>query len=57
MAWCEANGVDFLLGLAKTDRLVAKIATELDLAAAKSRAISGLVLNDLLQLRRRFGCK
>jgi hypothetical protein len=37
MAWCEANGVDFLFGLAKTERLIAEIKTELDLAAAKSR--------------------
>jgi Transposase DDE domain group 1 len=36
MAWCEANGVDFLFGLAKNERLVAEIKTELDLAAAKS---------------------
>jgi Transposase DDE domain group 1 len=36
MAWCEANGVDFLLGLAKNERLVAQIKTELDSAAAKS---------------------
>jgi DDE family transposase len=37
MAWCEANGVDFLFGLAKNDRLNAMIKTELDRAAAKSR--------------------
>jgi hypothetical protein len=37
MAWCEANGVDFLFGLAKNDRLIAEIKTALDLAAAKSR--------------------
>jgi Transposase DDE domain group 1 len=37
MAWCEANGVDFLFGLAKTERLIAEIEAELDLAAAKSR--------------------
>jgi Transposase DDE domain group 1 len=36
MAWCEANGVDFLLGLAKTDRLIAEIESELKQAAAKS---------------------
>jgi hypothetical protein len=36
MTWCEANGVDFLLGLAKTDRLVAEIESELEQAAAKS---------------------
>jgi hypothetical protein len=29
--------VDFLFGLAKTERLIAEIETELDLAAAKSR--------------------
>jgi len=37
MAWCEANGVHFLLGVAKTDRLVAEIAGELAQAEAKSR--------------------
>jgi len=37
MAWCEANNVDFLFGLAKNDRLIAEIETELELAAAKSR--------------------
>jgi hypothetical protein len=36
MAWCETNGVDFLFGLAKTDRLVAEIESELEQAAAKS---------------------
>src|SRR5256885_6804360 len=37
MAWCEANGVDFLFGLGKNDRLIAEIKSELDQAAAKSR--------------------
>ncbi len=37
MARCEANGVDFLFGLAKNERLIAEIMTELDLVAAKSR--------------------
>ena len=37
MAWCETNGVDFLFGLAKNERLVAEIKPELDVAAAKSR--------------------
>jgi DNA-binding transcriptional LysR family regulator len=37
MGWCEANGVDFLFGLGRNERLVAEIAAELDLAAAKSR--------------------
>ena len=33
MAWCEANQVDFVLGLAKNDRLRAEIAAELAQAA------------------------
>jgi hypothetical protein len=37
MAWCEANGVHFLFGLAKNDRLIGEIASELDRAEAKSR--------------------
>jgi len=37
MAWCEANGVHFLFGLAKTDRLIAAIKAELEQAAAQSR--------------------
>src|SRR5262245_26099832 len=37
MAWCEANGVHFVLGLAKNDRLIAEIRSELDRAAAKGR--------------------
>ena len=41
MAWCEANGVDFLFGLARNERLVCEIATELDLVAAKSRRRTG----------------
>ena len=37
MAWCEANGVDYLFGLARNDRLVAEIETELAAAAEQSR--------------------
>ena len=37
MARCEANGVHFLFGLAKNDRLIAEIKTELDQAAVQSR--------------------
>jgi hypothetical protein len=37
MAWCEANGVDFLFGLAKNERLIAEIKTDLERASAKSR--------------------
>ena len=38
MAWCEANGVDFLFGLAlaQNERLIAEIKTELELVAAKN---------------------
>jgi len=37
MAWCEANDVHFLFGLAKNERLVAEIKSELERAEAKSR--------------------
>jgi Transposase DDE domain group 1 len=37
MAWCEANGVHFLLGLQKNDRLVGEIVGVLARAEAKSR--------------------
>jgi hypothetical protein len=37
MAWCEANGVHFLFGLAQNARLNAMIADELAQAEAKSR--------------------
>ena len=36
MAWCEANTVDFLFGLAKNDRLVKEIAAELAQAEEES---------------------
>ena len=37
MAWCEANGVDYLFGLAKNARLIAEIEAELAVAAEQSR--------------------
>jgi hypothetical protein len=37
MTWCETNGVDFVLGLAKNDRLIAEIESELAEAEKKSR--------------------
>jgi hypothetical protein len=37
MAWCEANGVHFVLGLAKNDRLLAAIKDELAAAEKTSR--------------------
>ena len=35
MAWCEANEIDYVLGLARNSRLVAEIAEELAIAAAE----------------------
>jgi Transposase DDE domain group 1 len=40
MAWCEANRVDFLFGLARNERLVAEIATEMAAARAAAEASS-----------------
>ncbi len=37
MTWCEDNDVDFVLGLARNERLVANIAIELERMVAKSR--------------------
>ncbi len=37
MAWCEANEVHFLFGLAQNKRLNAEVARELEQAEAKSR--------------------
>ena len=57
MAWCEANGVDFLFGLAKNERLVAEI--EAELAAGRGAepayrqagaALQGLQVEDARQL-------
>jgi hypothetical protein len=41
MAWCEANGVDFVFGLQKNERLIAEITCELAFAEAKSRRRGG----------------
>jgi len=40
MAWCEANEVDYVLGLARNARLVAEISEELE-AAARAHARTG----------------
>ena len=37
MAWCEANGVDYLPGLARNRRLLEQIATELRVAEAEHK--------------------
>jgi Transposase DDE domain group 1 len=41
MAWCEANRVDYLFGLARNERLVGAIADELAVAEAESLATNG----------------
>jgi hypothetical protein len=41
MAWCEANGVDYVFGLARNERLVGAVAHELALAEAESLAQGG----------------
>ena len=38
MAWCEANGVDYLLGLQRNQRLASEIEAELAAARAQSEA-------------------
>src|SRR5260370_39801433 len=40
MAWCEAEGVDYLLGLAKNERLKAEIVQELEQAEAQYQETS-----------------
>jgi hypothetical protein len=39
MAWCEGNGVDYLFGLARNDRLAAEIVDELAAAQEESERI------------------
>ena len=41
MAWCEANAVDYVFGLARNERLVSAIASELAAAEAASLIQSG----------------
>jgi hypothetical protein len=41
MTWCEANGVDYVFGLARNERLVGAVAHELARAAAESLAQDG----------------
>jgi hypothetical protein len=43
MAWCEANGVDYVFGLARNERLVGAIADELARAEAEGLAMGGPV--------------
>jgi hypothetical protein len=41
MAWCEANGVDYVFGLARNDRLVGAVAKDLAAVAAERLATDG----------------
>ena len=43
MAWCEANGVDYVFGLARNERLVGAVADDLAVAEAESLAQDGPV--------------
>ena len=43
MTWCEANGVDYVFGLARNERLVGAVADELAVAEAESLAQAGPV--------------
>jgi Transposase DDE domain group 1 len=43
MAWCEANAVDYVSGLARNERLIGAIADELAAAAPESAAQGGPV--------------
>jgi len=52
MAWCEANGVDYLLGLAKNTRLTAAIAEALERVATRYQA-TGKAARELVELRYR----
>jgi hypothetical protein len=57
MGWCEGEGVDYVLGLAKNERLKAAIAPQLAEAAAAygrtgkaARVIHGVFLSDAGEL-------
>jgi Transposase DDE domain group 1 len=43
MTWCEVNGVDYVFGLARNERLVGAVADELAVAEAESLAQAGPV--------------
>jgi hypothetical protein len=52
MAWCEANGVDYLLGLAKNPRLTAAIAEALERVATRYQE-TGKAAREFVELRYR----
>jgi Transposase DDE domain group 1 len=60
MAWCEANGVHFVLGLAKNDRLIAEIADQLARAERTSRRTgkpARCFKSFMYQTRRSWSCR
>ena len=52
MTWCEANGVDYVLGLAKNDRLIAEIAEQMRHAKAR-HAVTGKSMRSFRNFRYR----
>jgi hypothetical protein len=50
MAWCETNGVDYVFGLARNQRLVGAIADELAVAEAESLATDGSAVRRFVDL-------
>jgi Transposase DDE domain group 1 len=60
MRWCEANGVHFVLGLAKNDRLIAEIADALARAEKTSRRTgkpARCFKSFMYQTRRSWSCR
>jgi hypothetical protein len=60
MAWCEANGVHYVFGFARNDRLIAEIAGELARAERKSRRTgkpARCFKSFLYQTRRGWTCR
>ena len=53
MAWCEANGVHFLFGLAKNDRLIAMIRGEEPAHRQAGTHLQGVQVDDARQLEPR----
>jgi len=59
MAWCEAEGVDYLLGLAKNERLKAEIAQEMGAAKAQYQEtgrVARLFKEFVYQTRESWSC-
>ena len=52
MVWCEKEGVDYVLGLAKNDRLKKRIVREME-AARQLRQASGKAVRQFKELRYR----